>query len=273
MKYVIKIHENDRRDILNMYGLVYESNPIRLGCHDMDMVKKYCESLSLKKEDLDKIISQNRVKLISDLGVEIDKFIKQLITMGGNDSKIIADKFSTSIQKLKPSIIKVISQYYEQSVYASGNLSKPVDIFPILSSVVKMIYDEFIKIWNNNWMEKQTAKLFVTKKNIDDIKMNAKNIWYDIVNKFYDIVDNIYSIWAYNPVMNLIELKNKSTEKCTSVVLTHDKGCNKLTTPIYPNKTYVSGYPTVNATIGSEQINTISKQYLPIINKLLDELV
>jgi hypothetical protein len=254
-------------------SIINEDSPISLGCHDIDKVDTYCGNLKLDKKELDTIISQNQTKAISSLNLKIDEFIKELVELGGDDAKILTKKFSSSIQKLKPSIIKTISQYYPQAVYASGKLSKPINHSLILSTIIGMIYDEFIKIWGKSWVEKQGAKYIVDKDNIENIKRQAKDIWYKISEKFRWVIESFYENWGYFPVEDLVVIKNKVTEKCTSVILTHDKMCNKLKVPVHPNKKYITDYPFLTARSSEKEFSMTDDKYISLIYKLLDELV
>jgi len=252
---------------------IINNNPISVGCRDMGKVDTYCANLKLDKNELDTIISQNQTKAISSLDLKVDEFIKELVEMGGEDAKIITKKFSSSIKTLKPNIIKIISQYYTQAVYASGKLSKPINISLILPTIVGQIYDEFIRVWGKSWVEKQAAKYLVNKDNIENIKNHAKDAWDKITNEISIFIEFFYLDWAYNLVNDLVYIKNKTTEKCTSVILTHDKMCNKLKKPIYPNKKYITEYPISDYKSDKKVLSIMDDKYISLIYKLLDELV
>lgn len=273
MKKIIKLTESDLIEIVRQ--VINESSPILLGCHDYGKIKPYCHTLRLTKGELDTIISQNQPKTKNYLNNEIDVFIKDLIEMGGDKAKIMAKKFSSTIQKLKPSIIDEITKYYSQAVYASGDLQKPtINVGSILTTIVEMIYNEFIKIWNNSWLERQGAKLYVDEDNIDYVKNETRDIWNNITNKFGWLIDGFFSEMAYDPVYDLVGKKNKTTtEKCTSVILTHNEYCDKLKKPVNPYKQYDTGYPVLNAKETGKVTTLMDRKYLPLIFKLLDELV
>ena len=252
---------------------IINNNPISVGCRDMGKVDTYCGSLKLDKNELDTIISQNQTKAISGLNLKIDEFINDLVEIGGEDAKIITKKFSSSIKTLKPNIIKIISQYYPQAVYATGKLSKPINISLILPTIVGQIYDEFIRVWGKSWVEKKAAKFLVNKDNIENIKSHAKDAWDKITNEISIFIEFFYLEYAYNMVNDLVYIKNKTTEKCTSVILTHDKMCNKLKKPIHPNKKYITEYPISDYKSNKKELSIMDDKYISIIYKLLDELV
>jgi hypothetical protein len=241
-----------------------------LGCHEMDKLEQYCK-LPLTTKDADNIVLQNTPKAIADLQQKLDKFISELIAMGGEDTKVVSKKFSKSITNLKPSITNSITKYYKQSVYASCKLSTPINPTLILAPIIKMIYDEFVKLWESAWVERNVASAFVNKKNIKSIKETTKDIWEEIVLQFVLFLEFFYIDWGYHKVKELVEIKNKTTtEKCTAVIFTQDEYCKKLPKPISPNKKFFATYPIGGS---DKEFDKMVGTYLPYIDKLLDGLV
>jgi len=269
MKKTIRLTESDLIRLVKR--VINEGGEQKvLGCHEMDKLESYCK-LSLTSKDADNIVLQNTPKAIVGLQQKLDEFIAELIAMGGEDAKIVSKKFSKSITNLKPSITNSITKYYKQSVYASCNLSTPINLTLILTPIIKMIYDEFVKLWESSFIERNAAKLFVGKDNIKSIKKNARDIWKEIVLQFAWFLEFFYIDWGYYKVKELVEIKNNTaTEKCTAVIFTQDEYCKKLPKPISPNKKFFATHPIGGS---DKEFDKMVGTYLPYIYKLLDGLV
>ena len=269
MKKIVRLTESDLIKLVKR--VINEGGEQKvLGCHEMDKLEQYCK-LPLTSKDADNIVLQNKDKAVVALQQKLDELITKLIEMGGKEAKIVSNKFSKSITELKPSIVKSITDYYKQSVYASCKLSAKINTILILTPIIKMIYDKFVILWESAWVERKVASAFVDEENIDSIKKTAKGIWEEIVLEFYNFLEFFYIDWGYYKVLELVGIKNNTvTEKCASVIFTQDKHCKKLPKPISPNKKFFATHPIGGS---DKEFDKMVGTYLPYIYKLLDGLV
>ena len=267
MKYIIT--EQQYKTILNEQNSV-----VKIGCRDYGLIPKYCETLRLSKQEADQIITANVANDNKKLSDNLEKLSQELLSVGGSEGKKMAKKFSSAIKNAKLGITQIISKYYAQAIYASAGLSGVINISQVLLEICNVLYSEFLKTWNDSFIERNAAKLFVTKKNIPMIQEAAKDIWNQVVKEVSDNVEFYFDDSAYFVVNDYVKEKEKSTPKCEQVKIIQDQGCNKPFPKekwYSPNKTYKLGYPSPSGRVDTTSVAT--RTYLPKINEFLNTLV
>ena len=176
-----------------------------------------------------------------------DGFLKEYVNKGNNVGELtvcLLNKNHQPIKNAKLGITQIISKYYAQAIYASAGLSGVINISQVLLEICNVLYSEFLKTWNDSFIERNAAKLFVTKKNIPMIQEAAKDIWNQVVKEVSDNVEFYFDDSAYFVVNDYVKEKEKSTPKCEQVKIIQDQGCNKPFPKekwYSPNKTYKLG--------------------------------
>jgi len=268
MKYIIT--EQQYKTLLNE-----QNNVVKIGCRDYALIPKYCETLRLSKQEADQIITANIGNANKELSDRLEKLSQELISVGGSEGKKIAKKFSSAIKNAKLGITQIISKYYSQAIYSSAGLSGMINMSQVLLEICDVLYSEFLKTWNDSFIERNAAKLFVTKKNISTIQEEAKDIWNQIVDEVSNGVEIYFDQSAYWVVSDYVKEKEKSTPtKCEQVKIIQDRGCNKPFPKekwYSPNKTYKLETPTPGGRVDTTSV--VTRTYLPKINEFLNKLV
>ena len=271
MKKVIRLTESDLVRIVNRIVNEQKSNlPIKITCRDYDKIKTYCESLKPSPNEVKSLIEKNRDRANKLLLEKINNFSKEIINMGGEDGKKIAEKFSSAIETSKINMFNYLSKYYPQCIYASAGLNRPIDLSQIVLGISDILYKEFIKTWNESAIEKNLVKFLITKKNINQIQSNDKNIWQECVSKIESFCEFYFLDSGYDIVNNFYTNKIGST-KCNEIIVIEDKGCNKLPKEkqYVPQKTYKLGYPVSSG----DGTKLASITYLPKLKEFLNNMV
>lgn len=267
MKYIVT--EQQYKTLLNE-----QNNVVKIGCRDYDLIPKYCETLRLSKQEADQIITANIGNANKELSDRLETLSQELLSVGGSEGKKIAKKFSSAIKNAKLGITQIISKYYAQAIYASAGLSGIINMSQVLLEICNVLYSEFLKTWNDSFIERNAAKLFVTKKNISKIQEEAKDIWNQIVDEVSSNVSTYFDQSGYLAVSDYAKEKEKSTPKCEQIKIIQDEGCNKPFPKekwYSPNKTYKVEMPTPGGRVDTTSVAT--RTYLPKINEFLNKLV
>jgi hypothetical protein len=260
------------------YKLLTEqsSQPVKIGCHDYGSIPTYCGKLKLTKEHGDMIITQNRGKAKKDLINKLNNFIEKAKSEAGEYSKI-TDKFTEAITDSKNQIITYLDTYYPSAVYSTVGIQKPLDTNKIMSDLVKILYDSFISVWNDSFIMKNTAKVFVTKNNIKMVKKEAKNMWDEWIQKFANLIDFYFLFNLELPVRDLVRDLNKSSSVpvCKKVIITADTSCLKLPSNkwYYPKMTYGYEYAFTSNPLSNDTLKSVGSIYWPKVDTLLTSLV
>jgi len=257
--------------------LLEQSAPVKIGCHDYEKINTLCSTLVFPKVEADKLITKYRPIADKNVLGDINSLSQELMSMGGEEGKKIAEKFSSSINNLKPEIVKILSQYYSQAVYASCGLGPQVNISQIILQVCGIIYTNFIKVWNENWLYRNIANVAIDQSNIKQVQLYGKEILNTVIDKISVMVDNYYSFntnSAYNIVTDRVYQMEKTAPKCSNVIVIQDKGCNPLPRNKWynPNQKYKNiGSPTPPASVNYESL--AKKTYSPKLVAFLNGLV
>lgn len=248
------------------------SQPIKIDCRSYDNINKICGKLKLTKQHGDIIIKNNREKAKKELMDRLNKFIDEIKE---KDSSQIMDKFTETIESLKNQIVNYLDGYYPQAVYSTIGVQKPLDSKMIMNNLVKMIYDNTFQVWEKSFVYKNAAKLYVTKKNIDAIKKEAKHIWDLWLDKFGDLVEIHFVLNLGIPIRNFEGELNKTAPICKKVIVTQDYGCNKLPKDkwFYPRMNYDTGYSFNESPTSQNTLKYLNSVYWTKIDGFLNELV
>ena len=254
--------------------LLEQSAPVKIGCHDYEKINTLCSTLVFPKVEADKLIA--KYKPIADKNAleEVNSLSQELMSMGGEDGKKIAEKFSSSINNSKTEIVKILSQYYSQAVYASCGLGPQVNISQIILQVCGVIYSNFIKAWNENWFYRNIANAAIDQTNIKQVQSYGKEILDTVINKISEMVDSYYMFSASDIVFDRVSQMEKTTPKCSSVIVIQDKGCNPLPKNKWynPNQKYKNiGFATPSASVNYDSL--AKKTYSPKLVAFLNTLV
>jgi hypothetical protein len=218
-----------------------QSAPVKIGCHDYNKIDILCSTLVFPKAEADKLIELYKPNANKDALERINSLSQRLISMGGEEGKNIAEKFSSAINNSKTEIVKILTQYYPQSVYACCGLGPKINTSPIVSQICGVIYSNFIKSWNSNWIMKNLASAAITQDNIKQVQSKGKEVLDGVIDSISDMVDYYYMDSTFFKVRNLVFQMEKTTPKCLKAIIIQDAYCNPiLPKPQWynPNQTY-----------------------------------
>ncbi len=183
--------------------LLEQSAPVKIDCQDYDKINTLCSTLVFPKAEADKLIAKYKPEASKKALEKINSLSQKLLSMGGEEGKPISEKFSSAINNSKTEIVKILTQYYPQSVYASCGLGPKINTATIISQICGIIYSNFIKEWNSNWVMRNLANLSITSDNIKEIQLKGKEILNNIINSISQIVNFYYISLSYLKVTQL----------------------------------------------------------------------
>jgi hypothetical protein len=261
-----------------------QSAPVKIGCRDYDKIGTLCSSLSFPKAEADKLITKYKPNADKGASIRIDKLVQTISSMGGKEGKKFAEKsseegkkfaekFSESITISKPQIIKVLTAYYPQSIYACCGLGPKINMSPIILKVCGIIYNQFMKSWNDDFFGRQVVSYLITSDNIKKVQSQAKDIFDTVINEIESTINFYFSDVAYS-VNNSVSQMEKTTPKCSKVIITQDKECNPIPKSEWysPNQKYKNiDVAVLPATTNPSQLTR--KTYSPKISAFLNSLV
>lgn len=247
---------------------------VKLGCNALDKVGEYCGSLKMTKEHGDIIIKNNREKAKKDLIERLDLFIASAKKESGEYKKI-TDKFTQAVEKVKSKIISQMDAYYPYAVYSSVGVQNPLDTNKIMDRLLGILYESFNEVWNESGMMRTLASTFVTKKNIKNVKLEAKNIWDKWINKFGNLMQIYFVMNLTLPGRKLTHELSKNATTCKKVIITQTDTCKDLPRNEWynPKMTYSWEFPLTKSPSDSSVINSVSSNYWTKIEGLLNSLV
>lgn len=250
------------------------SQPIKIDCRSYDKIDTICGKLKLTKQHGDIIIKNNRENAKKELMDKLDKFIDEIKKKEKGTNQIMS-KFTETIESLKNQIVTYLDGYYPQAVYSSIGVQKPLDSKMIMYNLVKFIYDNTFQVWENSFVYKNAAKLYVTKKNINFIKKEAKFIWDLWLDKFGDLVDIHFVLNLTIPISRFEHELSKTSPICKKVIVTQDYGCNKLPKDkwFYPRMKYDTSYSFNESPTSQNTLKYLNSIYWTKVDGFLNELV
>jgi hypothetical protein len=246
----MNLQENIYR-IREMMGLIVEeqqdkslfteqSAPVKIGCHDYNKIEILCSTLVFPKAEADKLIAKYGPIADKYALEKINSLSQKYMDLGGEEAKKIAEKFTSSINNSKTQISKILIQYYPQAVYATCGLGPKVNISQINLQICGIIYTNFIKAWNENWLYRNIANAAMDQSNIKQVQSFGKQIFDIVISEISSMVDWYYMDSASYFVDERVYQMEKTTPKCSNVIIIQDKGCNSLPKPQWynPNQKY-----------------------------------
>lgn len=247
---------------------------VKLGCNDLDKIEEYCGSLKMTKEHGDIIIKNNREKAKKDLIEKLDGFIDSAKKETGEYKKI-TDKFTQSVERVKNKIVSQMDAYYPYAVYSSVGVQNPLDVNKIMDRLVGILYESFNEVWNDSGVIRTLASTFVTKKNIKNIKFEAKKNWDKWINKFATLMQNYFIMNLTSPGKRLAYDLSKIGPTCKKVIVIQDTNCkNLLRNEWYnPKMKYDWKFPLTTSPMEDTVQKNISNNYWSKIDGLLNSLV
>jgi hypothetical protein len=246
-----------------------QSAPVKIGCHDYNKIDILCSTLVFPKAEADKLIELYKPNANKDALERINSLSQRLISMGGEEGKNIAEKFSSSIYNSKTEIVKILTQYYPQSVYACYGLGPKINLSPIVSQICGVIYSNFIKSWNSNWIMKQLASAAITQDNIKQVQSKGKEVLGSVIDSISEMVNYYYLISTWTKVRNSVFQMEKTTPKCLKVIIIEDSNCSPIL-PYNPTQKYKNIGTSI---IGENGKALARKTYSPKLVAFLNNLV
>ncbi len=249
-----------------------QSSPIKIGCHDYDKIGQLCTTLVFPKSEADKLISKFKPNADKEASETINKLVQSLTSMGGEEGKRIAQKFSEAITSTKGQIQKILTKYYSQAMYASCGLGPKLNSSVIILEICGIIYSQFIKSWNDSFFMRNAASLAITANNIKQVQAEGKEILSKVIYEISNTVDFYFWDSTWYPVEDRVYELEKTSPKCTKVIVTQDKGCNNLPKEkwYYPKQKYKNiDVPTINKNAEKLAMNTYSPKLVAFLNNLV----
>ena len=249
-----------------------QSSPVRIGCRDYDKIGQLCTTLVFPKTEADKLIAKFNPNADKEASEQIDKWIQKITSMGGEEGKRIAQKFSEAIASTKGQIQKVLSKYYSQAMYASCGLGPKLNASAIIMEICGVIYSQFIKLWNDSFFYRNAARLAITANNIKQAQSEGKEILSTVINEISSFVDFHFLDTTSFHVQNRVYELEKTSPKCTKVIVTQDKGCNNLPKQQWynPKQKYKNiDSPTITKNDKQLAMNTYSPKLVAFLNNLV----
>lgn len=247
------------------YKLIKEQiSPVKIGCRDYNKIGELCNTLVFPKSEADNLISKYKPnadeKLLKDIN-DVADYVNTEYYPSHEYEILIRKKFAESITISKGLILKVLSNYYSKAIYYFCGLGPEINLSPIMSEVWGIIYSKFIKLLNKNLVKSK-----ITSKNIEEVKERAEQIFEDMFQLEVSIVGYFYS--AYEKVEERVIELEKTTPKCSKVIITHDRACIPIQQDS-PRQTYknISMFPFTKDDDDAEQI------YIPKLLSFLNNLV
>lgn len=249
-----------------------QSSPVRIGCRDYDKIGELCTTLVFPKSEADKLISKFKPNADKEASENINKLVQSLTSMGGEEGERIAQKFSEAITSTKGQIQKILTKYYSQAMYASCGLGPKLNASAIILEICGVIYSQFIKSWNDSFFMRNAASLAITANNIKQVQAEGKEILSKVINEISNTVDFYFSDSTSFHVQDRVYELEKTSPKCTKVIVTQDKGCNNLPKEKWynPKQKYKNiDSPTITKNAEQLAMNTYSPKLVAFLNNLV----
>ena len=248
-----------------------QTTPIKIGCQNYNKIGQLCSTLVFPKAEADKLIAKSKPNADKEASEQIDNLIKKITSMGGDEGERIAQKFSEAITSTKPAIQKVLSKYYSQAMYGACGLGSSVNSTTVLLEICGIIYSQFIKSWNDNFFMRNAASLAITSNNIKQVQNKGRNILGQVIDVMSRTV-LFYFLYSVNlPVQHRVSELQKTSPKCTKVIVTQTEECTNLPKQKWYNppqeyKNIGSGYTDADEKLA---MSTYSPKLVAFLNNLV----
>jgi len=264
MKYIISESQYN-------WLLSEQTSPIKIGCQNYNKIGELCTTLVFPKAEADKLIAKFKPNADKEASEQIDNLIQKITSMGGEEGKRIAQKFSEAIASTKGQIQKVLSKYYSQVMYASCGLGSSVNSTTVLLEICGIIYSQFIKSWNDNFFMRNAASLAITSNNIKQVQDKGRNILFQVIDTISRTVLFYFLYSVKLPVQHRVSELQKTTPKCTKVIVTQTAECANLPKQKWYNppqeyKNIGSGYTNPDEKLA---MSTYSPKLVAFLNNLV----
>jgi hypothetical protein len=249
-----------------------QSSPVRIGCRDYDKIGQLCTTLVFPKAEADKLIAKFKPNADKEASEQINKLVQSLTSMGGEEGERIAQKFSEAIASTKGQIQKILTKYYSQAMYASCGLGPKLNASSIILEICGVIYSQFIKSWNDSFFMRNAARLAITANNIKQVQSEGKKILSTVISEISNTVDFYFQDSTSFHVQDRVYELEKTSPKCTKVIVTQDKGCNNLPKQQWynPKQKYKNiDSPTITKNAEQLAMNTYSPKLVAFLNNLV----
>jgi hypothetical protein len=262
MKGVTRINENDLNRLVKKV-LEEQNKPIPVDLYkNPDSVEKYCGTLKIPKEYIDSEIP-NLIKKLND---SIEKNISIKLEKNPDLDKIPG---SNKLKKTIERIIGRIKPYLERistnglyTTFGYSNYNPLADS----SKILEIIYSELYNELQNDFKIKTLAKVFVNKKNVEDVK----KVFLSILNKLSSSIDISVTLPSLYSKFALVTKFSKVRPRCEKVIVVVDRNMNKL----IQSKQYHPKHPIyMDETLMGLDIDRLVKPYIPKINQIIDSFV
>ena len=269
MSKIVRLKESDVVNIVKRILTEQQvtKQPIKIGCRDYDKIEKYCTNIKFSKSEVDSIGRTNTSQVNQRLLEKIDNMSNSIKKIGGEDNKVLAERFSKSINSAKKDIVKILSKYYYTGLYSLTGQGWKINKSTLTLEIMNIIYSLFLKGWNSSIVDRNVAKYYVDEKNIEKVQKVGKDLLENLLIEIESIVDFYFSDLSAFVIDDYT--RSKSTPKCTDVIITQDRGCNDLPKEKWysPNKKYITTYQIYG------DYKSAFNTYSPILTKFLNSLV
>lgn len=271
MKKIIRLTETDLTRIVKRV-IKEQSSPVRIGCRDYDKIGQLCSTLVFPKDEADKLISKFKPNADKEASERINALVQSLTSMGGEEGKRIAQKFSEAISSTKGQIQKILTKYYSQAMYASCGLGPKLNEDAIMLKICGVIYSQFITSWNDSFFMRNVASLAINKNNIKEVQSEGKDILSSVIDDIESCVYWYFQFSTFDHIIDRVRELEKTSPKCTKVIVIQDRGCNDLPKEKWYNPT--QKYKNIDSPLiytNAKQLamNTYSPKLVEFLNNLV----
>ena len=188
-------------------------------------IKKYCSpvkvSANIINSNLDKFIN------IEKFNIEFDKITKNYLSRSKEKDIQITSKFlniqeliNENKQIIRPKIVDLCRRY----LLAVFGYSSTFKIGEEMEKIFKLSFDNLYKKLTDNLVYVGLAKLYVTEKNVDEIKNNFSR-WITSISYKLKLQTESLILYAYE---SIVDEHDKTASLCKKAIVTKDENGKSL---------------------------------------------